>query len=411
MKDRTAVSPEELHRPSFALDPYPVWRRLQHEAPLFRDTVDDVWLLTRYDDVAAVLRDDVTFSTSLYRTSFGRVIGDTFAQLDGERHERERRLVAPHMMGAPLRDRIGPIVRRVIDEVVASLPERADLVGPFTLNLPGLVMADLFSTSGEERERFVYLAGAIALGLLGWEPELSLGLAARLELEERASRWLDARRDGQGPDDMLAWLTAPDSEGRTLERAYVLTNVNFLAAAGSSTVDYALRNVLWAVFTYPEIEGAVAGGDLELMDKVYTETLRYAPPVPYEGRVVTRDVEFHGTTLSAGAIVRVCLASATSDESVFSQPRVFDPMRKDLWPGDSRGGVRKDGVASHLGFGLGSHFCAGYRLARLEARDGIGSLLQQRRPRLLGPVPALRFHLYHLTVPHLEVELQPRESR
>ncbi len=411
MKSGATVSSDELHSPSFALDPYPVWRRLQHEAPLFHDMVDDAWLLTRYDDVAAVLRDDVTFSTSLYRTSFGRVIGDTFAQLDGERHERERRLVAPHMMGAPLRDKIGPIVRRVIDEVVEALPTRGDLVGPFTLSLPGLVMADLFSARGEERERFVYLAGAIALGLLGWEPELSRGLAARRELEERASRWLDARRDGKGPDDLLAWLTAPDTEGRTLERAYVLTNVNFLAAAGSSTVDYALRNVLWAVFTYPEIEAAVAGGDVELMDKVYTETLRYAPPVPYEARVVTREVELHGTTLPPGAIVRLGLASATSDESVFSQARVFDPMRKDLWPGDSRGGVRKDGVASHLGLGLGSHFCAGYRLARLEARDGIGALLRERRPRLQGPVPPLRIHLYHLTVPNLEVELKPREAR
>jgi pulcherriminic acid synthase len=407
MKSKSAVQASELHDAAFAQDPYPVWRRLQHEAPLFYDDVDKVWVLTRYDDVAAILRDDETYSTSLYSGSFEQVIGETFTQYGGDRHERERSLMASHMMGATLRDMIAPIVRNVIEQIVTSLPSRVDLVGPFTIRLPGLVMADLFSLSGEERERFVHLAKDIALGLLGWEPELlAKGLAARHELEERAARWLDKRAVDGGPDDLIAWLTAPNNEGRTLARNYVLTNVNFLAAAGTSTVDYALRNALWALFSFPQIARRVAGGDFELMDKVFTETLRYAPPVPYEGRTVMRDVELCGTTVPAGAIVRVCLGSASSDESVFARPREFDPFRTDLWPGDSRGGVRRNGTASHFGFGLGSHFCAGYRIARLEARDGIGALFRTRRPRLCGAVPPLRIYRCHLTVPELVAELQ-----
>jgi cytochrome P450 len=109
--------------------------------------------------------------------------------------------------------------------------------------------------------------------------------------------------------------------------------------------------------------------------------------------------------------VRVALASATNDESVFADPRRFDPGRPDLWAGDSRGGIRRSGAASHLAFGLGSHFCAGYKLARLEAREGIARLFRRRRPTPTVPVASLRIHQYHLTVPCLRVTLTEGGSR
>ena len=88
---------------------------------------------------------------------------------------------------------------------------------------------------------------------------------------------------------------APSSNGD-----YVLTNVNFLAAAGSSTVDYALRNVLWALLAHPELAAPVAAGDADAVDPIVTETFRYAPPVPHEGRIVTTDVEWHGRIVRGG---------------------------------------------------------------------------------------------------------------
>ena len=132
-----AVEAGDLHDDAFARDPFPVWERLRHEAPLFHDTVDDVYLLTRYDDVAAVLADDVTYSTWIYKTWFGKVMGDTFAQYDGERHGRERARVAPHLVGGPLQRILQPVVAEVADTILAALPRDADLVGPFTFRLPG----------------------------------------------------------------------------------------------------------------------------------------------------------------------------------------------------------------------------------------------------------------------------------
>ena len=161
-------------------------------------------------------------------------------------------------------------------------------------------------------------------------------------------------------------------------------------------MDYALRNVLWALLSRPEL-----AHDADSIDRAFTETMRYAPPVPYEGRIVTTDVEWHGQVVPQGSIVRVALASATNDETLFANPRTFDPGRADLVHGDSRGGSRREGAASHLAFGLGSHFCAGYRLSRLEAREGILRLFRDRPPAPAGSLPPLRMHQYHLTVPYL----------
>ena len=399
-----AVEAGDLHDDAFARDPFPVWERLRHEAPLFHDTVDDVYLLTRYDDVAAVLADDVTYSTWIYKTWFGKVMGDTFAQYDGERHGRERARVAPHLVGGPLQRILQPVVAEVADTILAALPRDADLVGPFTFRLPGLVLAWLFGIRGPEQERFLRLAGEISLGLVGGERELAAGVAARHELEEWTAERLEQRRRDGGTDDLLQWLIDPDAKGVVFEDEYMKTNVNFLAAAGSSTVDYALRNVLWTVFAHPE--HAMTAGDPEALEPVITEALRFAPPVPYEGRIATTEVEWHGHTVPAGAIVRVALASATSDESVFADPRRFDPGRADLWASDSRGGIHRDGAASHLAFGLGSHFCAGYKLSRLEAREGVARLFRDRRPALAEPLPPLRMHQYHLTIPSLRVALE-----
>jgi len=406
MSPSSAIDSGALHDDEFARDPFPVWERLRHEAPLFHDTIDDVYVLTRYDDVASVLRDDLTYSTWIYKTWFAEVMGDTFAQYDGERHARERARVAPHLVGAPLDRLLRPIVEAVADEVVRGLPEGSiDLIGPFTFRLPGLVMASLFTIPTSEQARFLELAGAISWGLVGGEDELTAGRAARRELEEWTTRRLTERRRDGGPADLLEWLVAPDATGAVLDDDYICTNVNFLAAAGSSTVDYALRNVLWALLAHPELAAAAGEGDVDVLDRAVTEAFRFAPPVPYEGRITTEDVEWYDRTVPRGSIVRVALASATNDEAVFAEPRRFDPARSDIWPGDSRGGMRRDGSASHLAFGLGSHFCAGYKLSRLEAREGLVRLFRDRQPRLAKPLPPLRMHQYHLTIPSLRVTL------
>ena len=88
------VTPADLHADAYFDDPFPVWERLRHDQPLFHDTVDDRWLLTRYDDVAAVFRDHDTYSTKPYLRIFTDVIGPTMVQMDGSDHDVRRAIEA-----------------------------------------------------------------------------------------------------------------------------------------------------------------------------------------------------------------------------------------------------------------------------------------------------------------------------
>lgn len=412
MSVRTSIQAPDLHDGAFARDPFPVWERLRHEAPLFHDTVADVYLLTRYEDVTAVLRDDVTYSTWIYKTWFATVMGDTFAQYDGEQHARERARVAPHLVGAPLERLLRPAVETVADAVVEALPTgEVDLVGPFTFRLPGLVMARLFGVAaGDEEERFLRLAAAISSGLVGDEGQVAAGVEARRELEAWTTERLEERRSGTPPDDLLQWLVEPDAEGARLDEAYIRTNVNFLSAAGSSTVDYALRNVLWALLSHPELAAAARDGDADAIDRLFTETMRYAPPVPYEGRIATTDVEWHGHVVPKGSIVRVALASATNDDRV---RRPSDVRPCEGRPLARRLARRRPAQRGRQPSGLRPREPLLRRLqaSRLEAREGIRRLFREGRPEPAGPVPTLRMHQHHFTVPSLRVTLTQGGSR
>ena len=133
--------------------------------------------------------------------------------------------------------------------------------------------------------------------------------------------------------------------------------------------------------------------DPALLDAAFTETMRRDGPVLYEARDVTRDVEWHGVTVPAGSVIRACLGSANSDETLFAEPRTFDLHRTDLHLGKElrTGGPYPNDLTGHLGFGLGKHFCLGYELARAEAVLGSRRLLETLpNVRLAGELPPLQ---------------------
>ena len=158
-----------------------------------------------------------------------------------------------------------------------------------------------------------------------------------------------------------------EADGERLTDDEIHSFVSFLLVAGGPTTDMALRNFWWALLTDPD-ELTRCRGDHERVDRAFSESLRRDGPIVYEDRRTNAPVEWHGVEIPADADVVVCLGSANTDETVFADPLRFDPDRGDLLMGTERKpGHRRDGVAGHLAFGLGSHFCMGYQLARVEA--------------------------------------------
>ena len=123
--------------------------------------------------------------------------------------------------------------------------------------------------------------------------------------------------------------------------------------------------------------------DPELLDRAFTEMMRVHPPSGGQARRAINDVPMHDEIIPAGAYVQLSIYGGNHDERVFADPDQFDLFREDLYFGrDLRSGHHADGTASHLGFGLGKHFCVGYQLARAETVIGTRMLMEViRNPR------------------------------
>ena len=157
-----------------------------------------------------------------------------------------------------------------------------------------------------------------------------------------------------------------------------------MLVAGGETTDKAIANLWWNLLSNPDALAAVTA-DPDRLDAAFSESMRKDGPVQFEDRFTTTEVEWYGVTVPAGARVRVCVASANNDDSVFTDPRRFDLDRPDLWLRlEKRSGTHDaDGRHGHLGFGIGKHFCLGYELARTESVIGSRRLLEAMgEPRL-----------------------------
>ncbi|HVW18869.1 MAG TPA: cytochrome P450 [Solirubrobacteraceae bacterium] len=405
MSSLAAIEPGFIQSPDYMLNPYPYWRRLREERPLYRDEQADFWMLSRYDDVVAVLTDDATYATSPYERIFRPVIGPTFVEMDGREHDVRRALVAPALVGQRL-ERYRALVERSVAALLGELRgDRFDLREKLTSHLPLRVIAEALGLSEEDHGFFYERAAAVLAGLENAEPALSRGIDAHADLARHFDPVVDERIACPG-EDMISAMTSAEVGGRRLSREEIASHVSLLLVAGGETTDMALANLWYDLLTEPEAMEALRA-DPDLAGGAFAESMRRDGAVVYEERETTRPVEWHGTEIPAGATIRVCLGAANHDETVFRDPERFDPARPDLrLAKDLRGGGRGDGVAGHVTFGAGRHFCLGAQLARMEAVIAT--------QRLLESMPVLRLaddadsrpviHFFHRRPERLVVE-------
>jgi len=374
------VSPADLHEEAYFAGPFPVWERLRHDQPLLHDTVDDRWLLTRYDDMVEVFRDPATYSTLPYQRIFSDVIGPTMVEMDGPEHDVRRAIVAPELVGERLLRDFGPLVDDVVDDLLAHAPAtgRLDVVESLSGPLPLRVVARILGLPEDGEEFLASTTASVITALAGQEPGRSEGIAAYGRFAERIAGLVAERTEQPGRDLISGIARGRTASGEALPRTEIPSFIALLLVAGGETTDRALANFLLVLLQHPEVLAAVRE-DADVLEPAFTEFMRRDGVVVYEDRELTTDVEWHGVHLEPGQIVRVALISANNDETVFADPRRFDPARADLRLGkERRAGGRDGAVATHLGFGYGKHFCIGYQLARLEIVTAVRRLLDAR---------------------------------
>ena len=364
-------------------DPVPAYRRLRESAPIRRNRWQGSWVLSGYDDIAAVLRDP-RFSSdrtkllpfrlmrraSRRHPEFVNMLDRNLLMLDGEEHRRVRSLVSkaftPRRVEA-LRPRIEAVVEELLDAVAAK--GEMELVHDLAHPLPVIVIAELLGVPLEDRERFrVWSSEVVEIldvisGRDGLRPAWrgAEGLAGYF-------RGLLAERRRAPKDDLLSAMIAAEEDGHILDEADLLALCGLLLAAGHETTTNLIGNAVLALLRHPG-ERKRLQEDPSLIPGAVDEFLRFDSPVQVTDRVITEDLEFRGQRFRRGQLAICLLGAANHDPARFP-----DPERLDVTRGD-RG---------HLAFGLGPHVCLGAPLARLEAEVALAGLLR-RFPSFTGP--------------------------
>ncbi len=307
-----------------------------------------------------------------------------------------------------------PVITRntmaLIEKFTASnalrIAERAadageiDIVDDFATRLPLNVILDVLDLPQEAHDMFHAWYPAMMNGINGG-PELRVkGQQANAEYHAYLDPLIEARRRNPG-EDLLSRLVHAEVDGQRMTKDEIKSFASLILVAGAETTDKAIANLWYQLLANPD-QWAAVQRDPELLDRAFTEMMRIHGPAGAQTRRAVRDVALHGEVIPAGAYVHLSLYGANRDERVFKDPDRFDLFRDDLYFGkELRYGYHQDGRASHLGFGLGPHFCVGYQLARAESVIGTRMLMQViRNPRFKpgsNPQPiAIRIEPWHL---------------
>lgn len=348
-------------------DPYPIWKRMRDEAPLYHNDKYDFYALSRYDDVAKGLHDWDT-----YRSGKGTTIDVIMSGVDvppgvilfedPPLHDIHRRVLSkvftPRRMEA-----IEPLVRQFCVRALDSLAgaSRLDVIGDFGALIPMRTIGYLLGIPEQGQQQIRDNTDA-SIGLK--EGSFQAVSAATFEnAYQLFADYIEWRAEHPSDDLMTQLLNAEvEDEGRLrpLSRVEVLTYTSMIAGAGNETTTRLIGFIAQMLAEHPDQRRELVD-DFSLIPGAIEEVLRYQAPSPVQARYVARDTECHGHTIAEGSVMLLLNGSANRDERRFPDGESFDIHR---------GG-------SHLSFGQGLHFCLGSSLARMQARVALEEMLRR----------------------------------
>ena len=385
---RTDSAIPDLTAPAFKADPGTVCARLRAEAPVVRvpvrGTAGGAYLVTRYDDCAAVLRDERFVKDVRAARDPGRLglpwlpravrpLAHTMVDSDGAEHRRLRALVRDTFAPRYIAE-LEPRVQEVADGLLDRLATRrtADLVADYALPLPLTIIAEILGVPERDRLRFNRWVSPLLAMSASSRPSLGLVLKVPAILAMmRFLRRLVAERRAHPGDDLVSRLAGAQAEGDRLSEDELLAMTFLLLFAGYETTVNLIATGTLLLLRQPH-QLAHLRADPALLGPAVEELLRLAAPVDVATeRYAREDVTVGGVIIPRGALVLVGIVSANADPARFPDPQRLDPGRPDN---------------RHLAFGLGPHYCLGAPLARLEGRVALGGLIR-RFPDLRLAVP------------------------
>ena len=339
-------------------NPFPLYERIRAASPLFTDPQSGLLMVFDHEGVKHVLNDQDTFSSRAGPREW-------MVFMDPPRHSKLRALIAQAFTARSitnLEPRIRQLSRELLDRVANQ--GQMDLAEDFAIQLPMMVIAEMFGAPVEDRPRFKHWnelilnmsytipGGAEAAGAI------DDFAAATAEMNDYLGALIHDRRV-KPRDDLLTRLVQAEVDGERLTPADILGFFQLLLLAGSETTTNLINNAILCFIEHPT-ELARLRASAELLPGAIEEVLRYRSPLQWMLRVTKHDTELHGQAIPAGKVILPIMGSANRDPKIFPDANRFN-ITRDPNP--------------HIAFGHGIHFCLGAVLARVEGRVALTDLL------------------------------------
>jgi len=356
----------DILAPAVRADPYPHYAALRRDSPVCLAEPGGMWLVSRHDDIMAVLRDPARFSSQGFRAVWEppwlgyNPLARSILAMDAPGHTRLRAL-ASRSLGPRAVARLAPAIRARAEQLLAPLRGDVELVTAYAAPLPAFVIASLLGLDESLGARFKRWAD----DFLSVTPEpLDAAHAARVQATiAESSAYLAAviaDRRRAPIDDTVSELVRAEVDGQRLGDAEILEFMVAILLGGLETTTHLIATAALWLGAHPDMLAQLRA-EPSLVPAFVEEMLRFDGPSQSLPRFTTEDVTLAGVTIPAGSLVLALVGSAGRDERRFPDPDRFDLGRH----------------TAALNFGHGVHFCLGAALARMEAHIALDVLVRR----------------------------------
>jgi cytochrome P450 family 142 subfamily A polypeptide 1 len=346
-----------LARELYEGDPQPTYAWLRENAPVYWDEINEIWGISRHADITSISRDPKRFSSANGSRPNTQGSGSMIDN-DDPKHVAFRKIFQKEITPRGAKQFI-PRIERIVDDIFAGLKGKSefDLVKELAIPLPVRVIIEALGLDDADWARYAEIAETTmaAGGGPRYQSDAMIEMAGAYYGEAMgvaAQRRKAGEANGFG-SDWFSKIVERAGEGITKrEDVEIASESLLLLNGGSDTTRHVIAGGCLALMEHPE-QFALLKSEPERLPDAIEEMIRWVSPLLNMSRTATEDVELHGKTIKAGQQVLLMYAAANRDESVFKDPGNFDISRH---------------PNPHVSFGIGTHFCMGANIARLELR-------------------------------------------